>query len=428
MARVTSPRVVRALDAGLHRGTPYLAQEYIDGIDLAELDRRRRISLGVGLPLWFVCEVMMQTCRALHAAHQTGVIHRDVKPSNLFVSPASGIRLGDFGIAVAHSEVAQGDTTGTPRFMAPELFRGVPPDRRTDAYGAGATACDLRYGRPPFVTVDDIVDLSRPASFPPPSSPAEAYFQRVLASMLDKDPAARARDVGDPGRHFTLLTQSLRPHAGRRPFVHVSKNEYRLGACTIVLSVGDIATASADALVNSANYRMDMRSGCADALRRAGGDAIEGEAMSLGDRPLGECVATSAGALAARHVLHAVSAWNEVSCVGRAFYRALLLADELGHHSLAVPALGTGKGRVSIEMCANAMMTTLKWHVALGGTRLARIDIVLADEAKLSDFRDVAEEALHDERALSWSDVGLPVEEAVVRGDAATHLNPSTMR
>ncbi len=101
MARIASPRVVRAIDAGVHEGSGYIVQEYVDGIDLNELDHRRRTSLGVGLPLWFVCYVMQETCFALHASHQTGVIHRDVKPSNIFGSPETGIRLGDFGIALS---------------------------------------------------------------------------------------------------------------------------------------------------------------------------------------------------------------------------------------------------------------------------------------------------------------------------------------
>jgi serine/threonine-protein kinase len=81
MARVASPQIVRALDAGrVDDGTPYLVQEYIDGLDLAELDRHRRTSLGVGLPLWVVCHVMTEVCAGLRAAHQAGVIHRDLKP------------------------------------------------------------------------------------------------------------------------------------------------------------------------------------------------------------------------------------------------------------------------------------------------------------------------------------------------------------
>src|SRR5262245_46767986 len=79
MARVVNPGVVRALDAGVDDGVPFLVQEYVDGIDLAELDLGRRRALGVGLPLWIVCHVMAEACQALQAAHQAGVIHRDVK-------------------------------------------------------------------------------------------------------------------------------------------------------------------------------------------------------------------------------------------------------------------------------------------------------------------------------------------------------------
>ncbi len=151
--------------------------------------------------------------------------------------------------------------------------------------------------------------------------------------------------------------------------------------------------------------------------------------MKDGERPLGECVATSPGALQARYVLHAVSAWNETSCVGRATQRALSVADRLGCRSLAFPALGTGAARVSIEMCANSMMTALRWRLALGGSRLNRVDVVLGDEAKLEAFRDVAVDALRGSgETPQIIDLGLPDERAVgvVTEDAATCLDASS--
>src|SRR5207237_10068042 len=129
------------------------------------------------------------------------------------------------------------------------------------------------------------------------------------------------------------------------------------------LRVGDIAEAACDCIVSSANHEMHMRSGASEALRKKGGDIIEEEAMAAGDQPLGSCVATSAGALSAKHVLHAVSAGNEASCVGRATQRVFLIADELGHKSLAIPALGTGAAHVNMETCASAMLTALRLHV-----------------------------------------------------------------
>jgi O-acetyl-ADP-ribose deacetylase (regulator of RNase III) len=169
---------------------------------------------------------------------------------------------------------------------------------------------------------------------------------------------------------------------------------------------------------------MRMRTGVADALRRRGGDVIEEEAMRGGARPLGSCVSTTSGTLCARMVLHAVSAWNEASCVGRAMQHVFLMGDEFGLKSLAIPALGTGVARVSIETCASAMMTALKWHVALGGTRLENVNIVLSDEQKLRTFREVANEALSDEDdAPPFADLGLPVESGEVRVDAATQID-----
>jgi serine/threonine-protein kinase len=429
MARVASSRVVRATDAGIHEGVPYLVQEYVDGIDLAELDRRRRKSIGVGLPLWFVAYAMMETCHALHAAHQAGVIHRDVKPSNIFGHPEVGVRLGDFGLAVRPSDPMGPEISGTLKFMSPEQLRGGLLGRYTDVYGAGATACDLRYGHTPFSSVVAVLDASVPPRMPLPSSPAEAYFQHLVTWMLERDPKRRPQDALEPARHFATLARSLRPealHLGASP---VGRNDFALGRCSVCLCVGDIANAEADAIVSSANYEMKMRTGVAAALRDRGGDGIEEEAMKDGEQPLGSCLATGGGTLHARHVLHAVSAWNEASCVGRAMHRALLLADELGARTLAFPALGTGAARVSLETCAHAMATALRWHVALGGTRLERVNVFLGDEEKLRVFRAVVSEALRgDGQATGAADLGLPAENGSVRPEAVTELDATAIR
>ncbi len=422
MARIVNPRVVRAIDAGVHETTAYLVQEYVDGIDLAELDRRRRTSLGVGLPLWFVCRVMSQACEALHAAHQAGVVHRDVKPSNLFGAPETGIRLGDFGIAV-RSVSQTHEVSGTLRFMAPEQLRSGTVSRRTDVWGAAATACDLRYGRPPFDSFEDVLDANKPPTMPAAHTPAEAFFQHLLRAMLAKNDDVRTPDVLEPSRQLALLADTVQGSANRVPFVTMDRHTFRVGECTVRLIAGNIADARADAIVSSANYEMKMRSGVSGALREKGGDAIEEAAMKDGQHALGECIATTAGKLAAKHVLHAVSAWNEASCVSRATQRALLLADELGCRSLALPALGTGVARVTIETCANSMMTSLKWHHLLGGTRLRDVQIVLPDEAKLALYREVAEEALRDGEHRGSVDFGLPAEERVADSKSATCLD-----
>ncbi len=425
MARVRSPRVVHAIDAGLYEGVPYLVEEYVDGVDMAELDRRRRASLGVGLPLWFVARAMHEACDALHAAHQAGVVHCDVKPSNLLAGTDLAVRLGDFGIAV-RQEGERRQIAGTLRFIAPEQLQRGELSRRTDVWGAAATAYDLRYGTPPFTEIPDLLDAEQPARFPPPQSAPEAYFQHLLSTMLQKSPEARLADVAQASRQFGSLAQALEGVA-EPSLLRLDRATLQLGSCVIALSVGDLADAEADAIVSSANYSLSMRTGSADALRRRGGDAIEEEAQAGGERPLGTCISTAAGALHARHVLHAVSAWNETSCIGRATQRALLLADELGHRSLAVPALGTGVAGVTLETCASSMMSALRSHLRLGGTRLRRVDVVLGDEQKLRVFRDVAEEELRARAHRSdHVDLGLPVQSGAVRVEGGTFVDPST--
>jgi serine/threonine-protein kinase len=196
----------------------------------------------------------------------------------------------------------------------------------------------------------------------------------------------------------------------------------------LTLAVGDISRASADATVSSANFELRMRSGVGEALRVRGGDEIEREAMESGEQPLGTCIRTSPGKLETKHIFHAVSAWNEVSCVGRAFARALLLAEEHGCGSVAAPALGTGAARVGVEMCANAMMTTLRWHAMLGGSRIREVTIWLDSEAKRRLYQDVAEEVLGllQARHFGPADVGLPVDSSTISVEGATFLDPST--
>ena len=413
MARVSSPRIVRAIDAGMvaASGTPFLVQEYVDGLYFAELDGRRRRSLGVGLPLWLVCHVMREIALGLRAAHQAGVVHRDLKPSNVFGAPETGIRLGDFGIAVAVSDGAVRDAAGTLKFMAPEQFRGGEVGRFTDVWGAGATACDLRYGHAPFDSVEDILDEAKPPRMPPPTTPAEAYFQQLVRSMLEKDVRRRPEDMSAPLHHFSMLGRALEPPQPTAS--RLDSTTLMVGNVKLSFKVGDIATTDAEAIVSSANFEMKMRSGVGDALRKRGGDEIEVEAMFGGERPLGTCIRTKPGTLPAKHIFHAVGAWNEVSCVGRAFARALLLADEHGAHTLAVPALGTGAARVGIEMCANAMTTTLRWHAMLGGMRCREITVWLDSDAKRRAFQEVAEETfgIGEVGLLGMADVGLPVDE-----------------
>jgi O-acetyl-ADP-ribose deacetylase (regulator of RNase III) len=123
---------------------------------------------------------------------------------------------------------------------------------------------------------------------------------------------------------------------------------------------GDIAAVEADAVANAANDRLWMGAGVAGALKRAGGEEIEREATALGPIPLGTAVATGAGKLAARWVLHGAVMGQDLrtdaELVRRATRACLELADELGCASLALPAFGTGVGAFPLAECARIMV------------------------------------------------------------------------
>ena len=393
VARLSSPHVVRVLDTGtasMEEGAPEVpcvVEEYVDGIDLGELDRARRAALGRALPLWAVADLVAEAAAGLHAAHQAGILHRDVKPTNLFADPHGRVKVGDFGVAVAaHGERAE-RPAGTPDFMAPEQWRAEPCDRRADVYALGASAFALRYGRPRSgSTPTGRRAPSPPEPLPAARTPEEAYFQHVVQQAMAQAPDARPATARHVEAAMRTIAEGIRP---RLSCARLGPATYSVGETRLVLAVGDLAEAEADAIVASAYSGMSMRSGAGDALRRRGGDAIEEEALRGGPRALGECVATGAGSLRCKSVLHAVGAWKEVSCIARATWRALLLAEAGGHRTIAMPAIGTGRGKVSLASCADTLASVLRLHLALGGSRLREVRVVLYDEASLRAFDEV---------------------------------------
>lgn len=147
---------------------------------------------------------------------------------------------------------------------------------------------------------------------------------------------------------------------------------------------GDIAALEVDAVANAANDHLWMGAGVAGALKRAGGDEIEREAVAKGPIGLGQAVATGAGRLSAKHVLHgAVMGQNlqtSAELVRLTTRSCLELADELGAHSLALPAFGTGVGGFPLPECAEIMVDVARSYEAVSLERV--VFAVYGDEAR----------------------------------------------
>jgi O-acetyl-ADP-ribose deacetylase (regulator of RNase III) len=127
---------------------------------------------------------------------------------------------------------------------------------------------------------------------------------------------------------------------------------------------GDITRLEVDAIANAANDALWMGAGVAGAIKRAGGDEIEAEALAKGPIAVGEAVATAAGRLQARWVVHGAVMGQDLrtdaETIGRTTTSCLQVADELGARSLALPAFGTGVGGVAVEEAAQAMVAAIR--------------------------------------------------------------------
>lgn len=152
---------------------------------------------------------------------------------------------------------------------------------------------------------------------------------------------------------------------------------------------GDITSTDCEAIVNAANNHLWMGSGVAGAIKRKGGEVIEKEAMAQGPIAVGQAVATGAGKLPYKYIIHAAGMGQDlrtdVETVYKVTRNSLLLADRLGIGSVAFPAIGTGVGGLEAAACAEAMIKAVKdSHEAL--KHLSRVIFVLFDHDTYQTF------------------------------------------
>ncbi len=166
--------------------------------------------------------------------------------------------------------------------------------------------------------------------------------------------------------------------------------EFKIGDCTIVVRMGDITQTEADAIVNPANSRLMMGGGVAGAIKRAGGSEIEKEALQRVPVSVGEAIATTAGRLRAKHVIHAPTMprpamGTNTANVQKATAAALKLARQLRLSTIAIPGMGTGVGGVPVQKAAETMVSAIRRHVS-EGTTVKRIFLVSIDKALTDAF------------------------------------------
>jgi beta-lactam-binding protein with PASTA domain len=199
-AVLSHPNIVGVFDWGSTDGTYFMVMEYVPGLNL------RTLLMEYGrLEPAQVVEVALQVLGALDHAHGNGIVHRDVKPENILITPDGTIKVADFGLARAYAEssVSQvdGSVTGTVQYLSPEQIQGEPADPRTDLYAFGVVAYELLTGRTPFSgeTSLGIAYQHLSGRIPPPSEEAPGVPAALDSAVLwatEKDRSRRPHSAG----------------------------------------------------------------------------------------------------------------------------------------------------------------------------------------------------------------------------------------
>jgi serine/threonine protein kinase len=203
-ANLSHPNIVTMHDFGLDNGQLFLVMEFVPGTDLKTLiNQRGRFSPEEGLPL------MIQACAGIGYAHRAGLVHCDVKPQNMLVTPDMRLKVADFGIARAlftiHPDEKSDIVWGSPQYFAPEQASGTAPAPASDVYSLGIIMYEMLTGSLPFQATS-ATELARQHVEDEPPLLSEMIpdisttLEQILTKVLSKEPSQRYRTADQLGR------------------------------------------------------------------------------------------------------------------------------------------------------------------------------------------------------------------------------------
>jgi serine/threonine-protein kinase len=202
-ARMNHPNIVTLFDADQENGSFFITMELLEGLPLNAILKQRgrfgpRDSARLGI----------QVCAGLQFAHDQGIVHRDIKTSNLFITRNKTLKIMDFGLAKILEAVRNGTSTiiaGTPFYMAPEQATGQVADGRTDLYALGVTLFELSTGQLPFRD-GNIAEQHRNATPPDPAAGLEGYprsLADLIQRLMSKSPENRPTSANEVAQMLT---------------------------------------------------------------------------------------------------------------------------------------------------------------------------------------------------------------------------------
>ncbi len=209
--RLKHANIVTVYEYAEFEGGPYLVMEFIEGRTVAQIiERHEPIAIANSLSL------LIQACQGLAYAHRCGVVHRDVKPSNLMVDREGILKIVDFGIARTSGRdlTMTGKLVGTPAYMAPEQIQGEAADQRSDTFALGIVVFELLSGQcaysgdSDYAVINRIVN-GRPNAFTHADSRLETLLQPVIAKALARDPNLRHQSADALANDLAFVRSQL---------------------------------------------------------------------------------------------------------------------------------------------------------------------------------------------------------------------------
>ena len=192
-AALNHPNIITVHEVSEYEGKLYIAMEYVEGESLKDLIRRKKI------PTKQVIDTALQICQGLSAAHESGIIHRDIKPQNILMGKDNRVRICDFGLVKLKRDLALtqvGSTLGTIAYMSPEQARGEEVDHRTDIWALGVVLYEILTGKLPFQGDHEAAIIYEILNAEPKAiqwfrSDVPDHIVTLVSQLLEKDPANR---------------------------------------------------------------------------------------------------------------------------------------------------------------------------------------------------------------------------------------------
>jgi eukaryotic-like serine/threonine-protein kinase len=224
-AALQHPNIATVFDYGEDDGTAYLVMELVPGRPLSQLIAER-----APLSAQETVAILIQAATALAAAHEGGVVHRDVKPANILITPDGTVKLTDFGISRAVDSVPltqTGQVLGTAQYLSPEQALGQSATAASDIYALGVVGHEMLTGERPFDTGSVVSTALAHVNNPPPPLPdtVPAGLRDVISSAMAKDPADRPASAADLAHSLGMPGAAFAPNVPVLPSLTASATE-----------------------------------------------------------------------------------------------------------------------------------------------------------------------------------------------------------